>query len=515
MGLSRRSHVAPLAGRSASRGSGLLGAALAILLAGAGSAWAAPGALTQLEEPDGCVSHTGSDGSCADGRALQDPTGLAITSNGRHLYVAATGSDAVVLLRRNTLTGVLTQPDGSEGCVSKDGTGGLCEHGGPLIGPVAVAISPDSKFVYVASQTSNSISVFKRNLTTGALTQVPGAGGCVSQDGSGGACAVAVALDRPYSIAISSPGGTHLYVAAENSYAVTAFKRNTTTGVLTQLAGTAACVSNDGSGGACADGRALREARWVSIAPDRKHVYVAAEGSDAVAVFKRNGITGALTQVAGAGGCVSETGLDGADGPCGDARSLSQPVALAVSPDNKHVYVASLGSGAVAAFVRNRTTGVLSQLADTAGCVNETGSDGCAVGAGLTGARGVAVSPDGKHVYVVAQTGNAVAAVRPQHADRRSDPARGAERLHDRGRPRGLQLRHRSARRAGRRHQQGRQARVRRLLHERRGGSVRAGEVGRASAGGSLEVGWYGPAGGSPSRTRTCNPPVNSRMLYH
>jgi 6-phosphogluconolactonase (cycloisomerase 2 family) len=251
------------------------------------------------------------------------------------------------------------------------------------------------------------VTAFQRNLATGALAPVTVAGGCTSETALIG-CVDGVALDRPYSIAIPSDG-KHLYVASENSFAVVAFQRDRVTGALAPLQGLAACTSADGTGGLCTNGRALREARWVSVSPDGKHVYVAAESSDAVAVFARNRITGQLQQVTGAAGCVSRTGLDGEAGPCNTGRGLDGPVALAISPDNKHVYVASLASEAVAVFTRNRLTGALTQLTGAAGCVNESGADGCTVGAGLAGARSVAVSQDGKHVYVAAQSGNAVA----------------------------------------------------------------------------------------------------------
>src|SRR3712207_8926999 len=44
----------------------------------------------------------------------------------------------------------------------------------------------------------------------------------------------------------------------------------------TQLAGTAACVSNDGTGGACEDGRGLQQARSIAMSPDGRHVYATA-----------------------------------------------------------------------------------------------------------------------------------------------------------------------------------------------------------------------------------------------
>ena len=45
-------------------------------------------------------------------------------------------------------------------------------------------MSPDGKSVYVASYINNAVLRFKRNKHTGAITQPAGAAGCVSEDGS-------------------------------------------------------------------------------------------------------------------------------------------------------------------------------------------------------------------------------------------------------------------------------------------------------------------------------------------
>lgn len=59
-------------------------------------------------------------------------------------------------------------------------------------------------------------------------------------------------------------------------------------GFLTQVPGLGGCVSEDGSGGDCADGKALISARSVAVSPNGKHVYVASRSSKSVAIFRRD-----------------------------------------------------------------------------------------------------------------------------------------------------------------------------------------------------------------------------------
>ena len=361
------------------------------------------GAISQPAGSAGCISETGA-GTCADGHGLSYPTGVAVSPDGKSVYVASIISDTVARFNRNTTTGAISQPAGSAGCVSETGAG-TCADGHGLDGAHSVAVSADGKSVYVASYSGSAVARLVRNTTTGAITQPAGTAGCVSEDGSG-PCADGHGLEVPNGVAVSADGKS-VYVSSWISNAVVRLNRNTTTGAITQPAGTAGCVSEDGSG-PCADGHGLDVPESVAVSADGKSVYVVSLHSDAVARFNRNTITGAISQPAGSAGCVSQTGA----GTCADGHGLIDAFSVAVSADGKSVYLASYNSDAVARFNRNTTTGAISQPAGSAGCVSETGSGPCADGHGLDGPRSVAVSADGKSVYVASAVSGSGAVAR-------------------------------------------------------------------------------------------------------
>jgi DNA-binding beta-propeller fold protein YncE len=366
----------------------------------------------------GCISETGA-GPCANGHGLTSPDSVAVSSDGKSVYVVS--GDGVVRLNRS-LGGAITQPAGTAGCISETGAG-PCADGHALRYPSSVAVSPDGKSVYVTSSGSNlsnsAVVRLVRNTTTGAISQPAGVAGCISETGAG-PCADGHALKVSGGVAVS-PDGKSVYVissyAPGRNGAVVRLVRNTTTGAITQPAGTAGCISQTGAG-PCADGHALEEPWSVAASPDGKSVYVTArvnapeDSAGAVVRLIRNTTTGAISQPAGIAGCISSPQVGSADSSwtgCAEGHAVSEG-GVTVSPDGKSVYIASFSWSAVARLVRNTTTGAISQPTGIAGCVSETGAGTCADGHALDGARSVAVSPDGKSIYVASSyPSNAVA----------------------------------------------------------------------------------------------------------
>jgi DNA-binding beta-propeller fold protein YncE len=383
----------------------------ALLVAQAGLVHAGPGVLTQLPGLAGCISEDGSGGDCADGKALDSPSGIALSPDGRNLYTTSALSDAVAIFARDTKTGAVTQLAGQDGCVSETGNLGACDDGKAVAAPAGLAVSPDGKHVYVAS-TIGAVAVFARDKNTGALTQLRATDACVSFDGTAGLCAVgSFALEGAGGVTVS-PDGKSVYVMA--TAGVVAFARNSQTGVLTPLPGQDGCYLHYTGDDRCRAGVGFFGASRMVISADGVSAYVGAFREHAVASFARDKTTGALTQLAGLDGCISDDGAgSGNPGACRVGRGLRETAGMTLSKDGKFAYVASvdgLDAGAVAIFARDKKTGVLTQLAGLDGCISSDGSGGeCTEGRALT-ATGIVLSPDGKTAHVASFDGVATLA---------------------------------------------------------------------------------------------------------
>jgi DNA-binding beta-propeller fold protein YncE len=354
------------------------------------------GALT----PAGCIADVGDAAGCGTTQqGLNGAYGVAVSPNGKSVYVASNDDDAIVRFDRDTTTGALTPA----GCIADVGDGAGCgttQQG--LNAANTLAVSPDGKSVYVAGGTDDAIVRFDRDTTTGALTGQ----GCTADVGDGAGCGTTQqGLDNTQGVAVS-PDGKSVYATGVNDDTIARFDRDTTTGAFTP----SGCIADVGDVAGCGTTQqGLDGAVGVVVSPDDKSVYAAGSNDSAVVRFDRNLTTGALTGQ----GCIADVG-DGAG--CGTTEEgLGFALWVAVSPDGKSAYVTAFGDSAIARFDRDTTTGALTP----AGCIADVGdAAGCGTTQqGLNGPNGAAVSADGKSVYVAAQEDDAIVRFNREPAD--------------------------------------------------------------------------------------------------
>jgi DNA-binding beta-propeller fold protein YncE len=381
-------------------------AAQAVLASGAAAKQPTPsrppgnpvGALIQPKGANGClVDQSSGRHDCARVRALLGPgpivgsEAIAVSPDGKNVYVASSTSDAIAVFQRDPATGRLTQAAGAAGCIAAGGTDG-CAQGVGLAGPNSVAVSRDGSNVYATSFDSSSLAVFERNPSTGALTQATDGSGCLAAAPLPG-CRTARGLAGA-DVVVVSPDGRNVYTGSFLGNTVAVFLRYSG-GALAQLYGTKGCISQAGAGG-CTSAIAMSAVEGVAISGDANNVYAAAPGSSAVDVLARDPETGALTQLTGGAGCFSNASVSG----CTKGRELGKADAATVSPDGKSVYVPALQTNSVANFTRTPSTGRLAQASGTTGCAVYVLAVACTLGRTLTVPEGAAVSPDGANVYV-------------------------------------------------------------------------------------------------------------------
>lgn len=242
----------------------------------------------------------------------------------------------------------------------------------------------------------------------GRLTQLNGGSSvshaCLTDDGSGGACVDGRALAGPTGIDVAiSPDGGQVYTAGDAGIAI--LQRDFASGALMQSFAIDGCVTASGAadGFPCVSLPALGSSYGIAVSPDGLNVYATSQANGAVLSFARNPLTGALTPLA----CTALSPA-GVTAGCADGRALDQPRAIAVSRDGQSVYVTSHGSDAVSVFARG-PGGVLTQLSGQAGCVSDDG--GSEDGAGTCGDGNDAVLSDGDEMPVTASPDNASAYV--------------------------------------------------------------------------------------------------------
>lgn len=155
----------------------------------------------------------------------------------------------------------------------------------------------------------------------------------------------------------------------------------------------------------CAEDAALPESECATEVPGLENVLRVAVAPDGVVYA--SGEEGAIAHLSAAlalQGCYREVTVTG----CGtQAEPLSAPYGLAVSPDGKHLYATSVGRDAIAWFTRG-----VGGAMTFGGCIADDDdatafSDNCAEEAGVNYdfVNHIAFSPDGGHAYATDETG--------------------------------------------------------------------------------------------------------------
>ena len=379
-------------------------------------------------EKDG-VDDAGDAGGTVDG--LSGVEDVAVSGDDDNVYATGSSDNAVAVFDRDTATEELSFSEVEKNNVDDPGDAGGTVSG--LGSPREMALSADDRNLYVAGRSTNSVADFRRNVTTGKLnfleSESDGSGGV---DGLEGASTVAVGTDdgnvyvgaesegglavfdreatlgalgfvrkrpdlpriaQPPGVAIS-PDGKHLVVLSWGNDSLYSTERNPSDGTFELRDTETDAVDDPSDSGGTVEG--LYESSSVTFSPDGKHVYVTAYSIYSIATFALDGVTGELTYV--------ETEADGVDDPSDsgpEVFGLYEPYSVAVSADGKSVYAPGNSDDTVAAFSRDAATGKLNFA--------EFEQDGVGGVEGLVDADSVAISPDGKNVYVGAGQDESVA----------------------------------------------------------------------------------------------------------
>ena len=384
--------------RMMSRTKRTLIATVVALSVGAGAAFAATGDLTG----QGCIGDPDAAAGCSGSQdGMGGAQSVAVSPDGKSVYVASREDRAIARYNRDPATGALTP----KGCFADvDPGSAACGVGNAVQGlgaPRGVAVSPDGKSVYVVSSNDEDAIVHFSRTTDGPDTGALTFQGCIADIGTPApTCGPeAQGLNDARGVAVS-PDNQSVYVVSGSDTlgddAITRFARDTLSGALSG----AVCIEDPPLDHGCAgtqDG--LGNAFGVAVSADNASVYVASTVDSAVVRFNRSTVDGTITPQ----GCIEDPPVDA--GCVATQQGLGGAYAIATSPDGNSVYAVAPGDSAIARFGRGAAgvltpQGCIAALGDAAGCG--------ATQDGLDAARGVAVSPDSRSVYTAAFNAGAV-----------------------------------------------------------------------------------------------------------
>jgi DNA-binding beta-propeller fold protein YncE len=295
---------------------------------------------------------------------LRDAGSVAVSADRSDVYVGARG---LVHLRRDRGTGALTPA----GCQDIQGP---CEVPGFLPGGSAVAVTPDGRQVYAVAD--RVVHAFARDPEDGSLQPL----GCPFGD--------TVPDCRPEVYAgelLVAPDGRTVHLGLRT------YAREPVSGALREVGCAATPCEGLPTG-----------IRSLALSPDGRSAYGPSWGT--YEAFATGG--GNLLAYAGdpRTGLLTPTECFGTERPgrtCVPTPHLNSPERAIVSGDGRAVYVlrstARRNDGLVVVFARDPVTGALAET----GCFSQgAGGTGCTQARVIGASRAMAISPDGRNLYV-------------------------------------------------------------------------------------------------------------------
>lgn len=278
--------------------------------------------------------------------------------------------------------------------------------------PDSIAVDPSGKFAYVTtigepSSPSVFIYAYTINASSGALTPVAGS------PFSGGPNPTAVTVD---------PTGTFAFVTNQGNNTISAFRINAASGALAPVVGSPYAVGTSPQG----------------VAATSKFAYVTNIADGTVSAFAIDGTSGALTPVPGSpfaagqgpgvavdpagkfayatnvsDSTVSGSAINATSGaltpvPGSPFGTGNAPAGIAVDPTGRFAFVADLGSNAVSAYTISATSGALTPVA---GSPFGSGAAPVAVAADPAGKFAYAAGLSGVSAYTIDATSGALTPV--------------------------------------------------------------------------------------------------------
>lgn len=324
-----------------------------------------------------------------DSQGLYRPRRILVSPDGQHLYVTSQAAGSIAWFAVDEASGLPkylgARINQSSGISSLEGASGL-------------VLDPELDQIYVAGTLARAVAQFQRE----SDSWCPASGSGVLQSvpvniAAGGEVAFRIKAR------VSSNLGTSLINVADVTWQSAGCPLDVDSGALVcsdgdsdsdEISSVADLSITKDDGLAEFDG----VAGAIALAADSRNLYVAAPDDNGIGMFRRQ--SGAPTGVGLRYLGVVRSNVAGVSG-------LSGVADLVTSGDGQHLYAVSPTDGTIVGFTRAAAQGRLDFIGK-----HQNGVLGVT---GMAGARALALSPDGVHVYVAGGFANAIAIFRRQN----------------------------------------------------------------------------------------------------